>query len=497
MKSPALIVTLVAACGAALAQPSQQRSQTLTASPALEVASQSKAMPRGEALLSALLSEYDRNPSDTLARRIDSVAGQRDAVWSRLYWHRDLDSAKSAAAAEGKPILYLRLLGQLTDEYSCANSRFFRTVLYANPDVADLLRERFVLVWESERPVPVVTIDFGDGRVMKRTLTGNSIHYVLTPEGEVVDALPGLYDPVTFAGVLSDAANAALDTGDTARRAHLASSLTRLLASEQRERAMLAGGVVEPTAGSADWQAETANAAPADVAVKNSMTKRAVEAPIVEAISPAAAEASRVTFTKDRVESPIITEVVAEPAERAMPLTTSKFLVETPLLSSFRVAAPPPAEIPPAAVIAADRAVAKRKVESPIVGAVAAEPAAADRWSAIAALHMADARPHVSSIDLMISQNPALAADPALLERTVNNFQRSIARDTVRNEYEFRTTILRWMLEADAPIGLAELNRRVYGELFLTPRSDPWLGLAPDATYSALPSDGCSVPSAQ
>src|SRR6185436_7660677 len=95
---------------------------------------------------------------------------------------------------------------KLTDEYSCANSRFFRTVLYANQGVADLLRERFVLVWVSERPVPVVTIDYGDGRVLKRTLTGNSAHYVLDPQGRVVDALHGLFDPATFVRILGAAA---------------------------------------------------------------------------------------------------------------------------------------------------------------------------------------------------------------------------------------------------------------------------------------------------
>jgi hypothetical protein len=71
----------------------------------------------------------------------------------------------------GKPILSLRLLGKLTDEFSCANSRFFRTVLYPNDEVSAVLRDRFVLHWRSVRPVPTVTIDFGDGRKLERTLT--------------------------------------------------------------------------------------------------------------------------------------------------------------------------------------------------------------------------------------------------------------------------------------------------------------------------------------
>jgi hypothetical protein len=46
--------------------------------------------------------------------------------------------------------------------------------------------------------VPKVTIDFGDGRKLERTVTGNSAHYILTPDGEVVDCLPGLYGPQAF-----------------------------------------------------------------------------------------------------------------------------------------------------------------------------------------------------------------------------------------------------------------------------------------------------------
>ena len=160
--------------------------------------------------LAAALRNYDQSHDQRLIPVIDAVAAQRDAVWSRLYWYTDLDRAKAAAQSQNKPILYLRLMGKLTDEYSCANSRFFRTVLYANRDVSKTLREQYILVWGSERPVPVVTIDYGDGRILKRTLTGNSIHYILSPQGKVVDALPGLYAPQTFNKILTAARMAAL-----------------------------------------------------------------------------------------------------------------------------------------------------------------------------------------------------------------------------------------------------------------------------------------------
>ncbi len=136
---------------------------------------------------------------------IDNVAMQKDAYASRLYWYTDLDEAKRAAVAQNKPILSLRLLGNLNEEFSCANSRFFRATLYANSDISKFLRENYILHWKSVRPAPRVTIDFGDGRKIERTLTGNSIHYVLNGSGVVIDALPGLYSPEKFAAFIRTA----------------------------------------------------------------------------------------------------------------------------------------------------------------------------------------------------------------------------------------------------------------------------------------------------
>ena len=133
-----------------------------------------------------------------VCRAIAGVAGQHDAHASRLFWHTDLEAAKRVANETGQPILSLHMLGRLTEECSCANSRFFRTVLYANEEISKYLREHYVLHWHSVRPVPLVTIDFGDGRVMKRTLTGNSAHFILDANGSPIEALPGLYGPAAF-----------------------------------------------------------------------------------------------------------------------------------------------------------------------------------------------------------------------------------------------------------------------------------------------------------
>ena len=156
---------------------------------------------------------------------LDAVCAQKDCETSRLYWYTDLEAAKAAAAASGKPILTLRMLGRLDEELSCANSRFFRITLYPDPRINEVLREKFVLHWETVRPVPKVTIDMGDGRTLSRTLTGNSAHYVLDSRGRVVDVIPGLYGPKAFLGVLERAraiavATAALEGKDRAQKLH-------------------------------------------------------------------------------------------------------------------------------------------------------------------------------------------------------------------------------------------------------------------------------------
>ena len=152
--------------------------------------------------LDTLLARYDRAPEgaerDHLAARIDAIAHQKYATVSRLYWHVDLASAKAAAREQRRPILHLRMLGRLDEDLSCANSRLFRATLYANRELSAFLRDQFVLYWSSERPVPRVTIDFGDGRRLERTVAGNSAHYVLDQNGQVLDVLPGLYAASAF-----------------------------------------------------------------------------------------------------------------------------------------------------------------------------------------------------------------------------------------------------------------------------------------------------------
>jgi len=66
------------------------------------------------------------------------------------------------------------------------------------PVVADYISATFEPAWESVRPAPLVTIDFGNGHTVKRTLQGNIVTYVCSPAGTVYDVLPGIYTPAIY-----------------------------------------------------------------------------------------------------------------------------------------------------------------------------------------------------------------------------------------------------------------------------------------------------------
>jgi hypothetical protein len=215
---------------------------------------------RSPQALDAWVAAHGTAPSPVL----DALCAQKDAHTSLLYWFTDLDAAIAEARRTRRPILSLRLLGRLDHALSCANSRFFRKLLYPERRINQLLRKDFVLHWQSVRPVPRVTIDFGDGRVIERTLTGNSVHVVLDPDGYAVDALPGLLAPNVFVEQLVEARRFALADRRDLRRLHAAAS-RRPVTHAPPTRAVAASRIA--------------------------MTKHVVEAPVLRAVAPTNVEA--------------------------------------------------------------------------------------------------------------------------------------------------------------------------------------------------------------
>jgi hypothetical protein len=76
-------------------------------------------------------------------------------------------------------------------------------VLFSSENVATFINNSFEPVWESVRPVPIVTIDFGNGEKITRTLHGNIATYLCNAQGTVFDILPGIYEPKEYQNQLS------------------------------------------------------------------------------------------------------------------------------------------------------------------------------------------------------------------------------------------------------------------------------------------------------
>ncbi|MBX7194979.1 MAG: hypothetical protein K1X94_23195 [Sandaracinaceae bacterium] len=340
---------------------------------------------------------------ERLRHAMDVVSGQRDGHASGLYWYTDLGEAEREARARGVPILSLRLLGRLDEEMSCANSRYFRLVLYPNRALSSYLREHYVLHWSSERPVPRITIDMGDGRRLERTITGNSIHYVLDADGRVIDALPGLAGPQEMLSFVTAAAEAYGDEDDREGR------IAAYLAREQQ------------TVGSA-------------------------------------LEAARAMFPAIATPRPGGARLPS--ALEAMPLTVSKVRVEAPMLDALRAPGVDPVDRGP--------------IDWTRVGleAYGLETSTIFDDTSRALLRLKTGRDDASSAE------------------TIEALSRTVVGDTARNRATFRLVVLSWLTSArgDGELrpSLEVLNERVYREMFLTPASDPWLGLQDPTVWDAI-----------
>jgi len=71
------------------------------------------------------------------------------------------------------------------------------------------------------------------------------------------------------------------------------------------------------------------------------------------------------------------------------------------------------------------------------------------------------------------------------LEPALETLHRLFLADTAQNELLLRPVLRRWLSGAPQR-DLDAFDERVYAALFLTPLSDPWLGLSPQTLYTAL-----------
>jgi hypothetical protein len=386
--------------------------------------------------LDTLLVRYDREADgpvkERLAARIDAIAHQKYATVSRLYWYVDLASAKAAAREQRRPILHLRMLGNLEQDLSCANSRLFRATLYANQDVSEFLRERFVLYWSSERPVPRVTIDYGDGRTLERTTAGNSAHYVLDEEGHVLDVLPGLYAPTAFRHELEGSLTLVAQVRDkpNAERASLVADYHRQLV----------------VAVARDWERLAATPWMPD--------RRALATQTRSQTSVAAAE--RATMAKAAVELKDLRRFAKELAPEPLADDQIRMWAAAGRTLYVPVGAKWPAPLgevlPPARVL--------------------------DEASRALVIRLHDATP------------PALRSTDEGLRAMVARLEETIVADTALNQLRLRPQISREIVRRGGRMDFPTLNAWIYAQVFHTPREDAWLGLLPRDVFTGLPGDG-------
>ena len=438
MRTPTLLLALLAGCSAALANP-------YSPSVELEASSVATARARGPEALAEMLAAYDAMAPglarDSFALAIDEVAGQRYATTSRLYWYTDLRAAEAEAHARHVPILSLRMLGRLDEDLSCANSRLFRATLYANHDTSAFLRDHFVLHWSSERAVPRVTIDFGDGRVIERTTTGNSAHFVLDEHGRVLDVSPGVYAPIAFRQELENSlalANRVAQLPDA--------EVAAAIASYQR-------GIVSQHD---VWMSKLA------------------EMPIVDGVQ------RLLTIADVRTASALT---------RAQRVTVSKAQMEVPDLRQFGYV-----------------------VGGPSPDDVAAWAAAGEVMYGIGNMeevlptgYFAPRRPHPIEAHVLDAQSRALierlhdavpaelVASPAQLEGMLGRLEQTVVADSAIDQLQLRPRIAEKIAATGGTLGFDELDAWIYAEVFKTPRSDAWLGLAPRTDFTGLPGDGIAV----
>lgn len=318
-----------------------------------------------------------------LQKELDRVCAQKDCHASRLFWYTDFEQAKEAARWLGRPILALHLLGRLDEELSCANSRFFRTLLYSDDAIARIMREDYVLYWHSVRPVPRVTIEMGDGRVIRQTITGNSAHYLLASDGAVLDMLPGLYSPDAFRERLEEWVQLDRDVVGP-RRFLKVQQYHQIRFNETTARAQQLG--ID--------RSEFAGLQPVWIAQRQAQSKAVIEVPMMRQLQGGGVNVAR-----------------------TLPVVRGE-----------------------------DGGKLIRFAES--------------------------------TLALMREKQ-------TLTDALMYNLRRTVAGDTERNEYDLHRRVHEWFARGEVT-DLQSLNERVYDELFQTPSSDPWLGLAPESVFVAI-----------
>jgi hypothetical protein len=321
------------------------------------------------------------------------------------------------------------MLGKLDEELSCANSRLFRATLYANQNVSRFLGEKFILVWSSERQVPRVTIDYGDGRTLERTTTGNSAHYILDEDGNVLDVLPGLYAPTVFLRELEGTRALAARVGG--------------MSDEERASALVDYHGRRVIAANQDWE-------------------RVASAARI----PGAGQRPQ----RPRVESPLVVAELRTVAKAAVELNDLRRLAARGLVPE---------------------ALAEDQIET--WSAVGQALYGTPERSQLPSPGVLDEASRALVVRLHNGVPGELRATGEQLNAMIARLEQTIVADSALNQLRLRPQIGREIVRRGGRIDFATLNAWIYADVFRTPAQDAWLGLLPRNVFTGLPGDGVVI----
>lgn len=230
-------------------------------------------------------------------------------------------------------------------------------MLFSQTDLAQYLDTYFECSWESVAPVPRVTVSFGDGHVLERTLHGNIATWLCTPDGEVFEVIPGLVDAEAYRLRLNEAlvAYAQLTAAPDRASAVVEHNLRRAERLEQLraadEQARLLATVLPTTPG---FDSKMAIETPVESALGLVVTPTPLRPPVPALLvgdEPAALADPELALSKDAIELPLEQALgVAEPANEG--------------LDQLLAAAPTRMDLFP------ELALSKRRIELPLEGAL-------------------------------------------------------------------------------------------------------------------------------
>jgi hypothetical protein len=198
-------------------------------------------------------------------------------------------------------------------------------VLFSQPDLAAWMSDTFECAWEPLRDVPRVSIDFGEDRVVRRTLHGNVVTWICDAEGRALDALGGLYEAAPYRARLEQAAL-------------LATYLARQADPSARAAAFHDYHARQASRAAAGQSPLVVGAAPV-----NAFAKALAERPTELAIVDPSARRFAIGASKGAVEVRFEQVLGAPtPALNARSLALSKFSTEGPLERAIALGVPRP-----------------------------------------------------------------------------------------------------------------------------------------------------------